>query len=282
MTHSFSLISSFKKFYIQFLINFGFFKKFLLPKKEYRIFIFHEIKKKNFKKFEEVINYIKSKYEIIDPKKSFNLKSNSSQAIISFDDGYYSQYECVKKYLDKKNIKVIFFAIYDFMIINSKNKHKKFLKDNLKINPKFLNNKEFKNMSIKNYKLLIKNGHTIGAHTISQPNLKKISKKNCENEIFNSKYKISKKLGIKNLDNFAITFGGINFINPFILKICKKFYKSTYTGIRGSNNKKNNIYLRDNCDLNKEINEIKLIIDGNADLYYVFDRIKLKFYKYMS
>lgn len=276
-------INLIKKIFIGLLLYLGSFINFIIPnKKKYRVFIFHEISKKNFKKFEKVIQYIKSKYEIINPKVNFNFKSNSNQAIISFDDGYYSQYECIRKYLDKKNIKVILFAIHDFMTLKSDTKHKKFLKDNLKINSQFLNKKEFKNMNIKNFKSLIKNGHSVGSHTLSHPNLKTINEKDCKNEILNSKYKIEKKLGIKNINSFAITFGGINYINPNVLKICKKYYKFTYTGIRGSNNKKDNILLRDNCDLNKEINEIKLTIDGYADLYYIFDRLKLKLFNSIS
>lgn len=271
-----------KFFYIRFLTITGLVLHFFNSKKKNKIFLFHEISEKNFNKFKQTIKYIKKKYKIIDPKEKFSLRDNSNQAIISFDDGYHSQYLCTKKYLDKKNIKAIFFVIYNFMNIQSLKRRKKFLKNNLKIDNRFLKNKEFKNMSIKNLKLLIKNGHSVGAHTLSHPNLIEISKRNCEKEILKSKHKISKKLGLENIDTFAITFGGIRFISPHILKVCKKYYKSTFTGIRGSNNNRENIYYRDNCDLNKDFNEIKFVIDGHADLHYLFDRFKLKVYNLFS
>ena len=271
-----------KNFYIKFLTYLGLLINFFYPQKKNKIFIFHEIKKKNYEKFYKVIKYIKLKYKIINPKKKFNPNSKVSQAIITFDDGFYSQYECTKKYLDKENIKAIFFAIYDFMNIKSINKHKKFLKNNLKINPKFIKNKEFKNMNYKHFQSLIKNGHTIGSHTLSHPNLNKISKEKCKIEILKSKHIISKRLGVKGINNFAITFGGINYFNPYILKLCKKYYKSTYTGIRGSNNNRSKVFFRENCDLNKDIKEIKFLIDGHADLHYIFDRIKLQIYNFVS
>ena len=255
----------------------------IYPRNKKKIFIFHEISKKNHKKFYKVIQYIKSKYEIIDPNDDFkfeNLKKN--QAIITFDDGYYSQYECAKKYLDKQNIKAIFFIIYEFMKIKTKKNHREFLKKNLLIKKNQLDKKEFKNMNFNNLKLLVKKGHLIGAHTLNHPNLTQLDKNNCKKEILHCKYKITKKIGVKNITNFAITFGGIKFINPYILKICKQYYKSTFTGIRGSNNDNKNIFFRENCDLNKDFSEIKFAIDGYADLHYFFDRITLKIYNYFS
>ncbi|WP_440672922.1 polysaccharide deacetylase family protein [Candidatus Pelagibacter sp. HIMB1715] len=271
-----------KNFFISFLTFLGMLKNAFYPKKKNKIFIFHEIEKKNYKKFYKVIKYIQSKYEIINPEKKFNTDGKVSQAIITFDDGFLSQYECTKKYLDKENIKAIFFVIYDFMNINSKKKHREFLLKNLKIKPQYINNKEFKNMNFRNFQSLIKNGHTIGSHTLSHPNLKKICKEKCKIEILKSKVSISKKLGVKKINNFAITFGGINYFNPYVLKLCKKYYKSTHTGIRGSNNNSHRVFFRENCDLNKDFKEIKFLIDGYADLYYVFDRIKLKFYNFIS
>lgn len=271
-----------KQFYIKLLTFFGLLINIIYPQKKNKIFTFHEIKKNNYSKFYKVIKYIQSKYKIINPEDKFNLNSKGGQAIITFDDGYYSQYECTKKYLDKENIKAIFFVIYDFMNIKSKNKHKEFLKKNLKINPEFINNKEFKNMNFKNFKSLIKNGHTIGSHTLSHPNLKNISKEKCKIEISKSRHAISKKLGVKKINNFAITFGGINYFNPYVLKLCKKYYKSIYTGIRGSNNNRHKVFFRENCDLNKDFKEIKFLVDGHADIHYIFDRIKLKIYNFIA
>ena len=272
-----------KNIYINTLKLLGSISDFIYPYNKKKIFIFHEISKKNQKKFYKVIKYIKSKYEILDPNNDFKFKNNrKNQAFITFDDGYFSQYECAKKYLDKENIKAIFFIIYEFMKIKNKKNHKEFLKKNLLINKIKLNNKEFKNMTFENLKVLIKKGHIIGAHTLNHPNLTQIDKNNCKKEILSCKKKIKTKIGVKKIGNFAITFGGIKFINPYILKLCKKYYKATFTGIRGSNNNNKQIFFRENCDLNKDFSEIKFTIDGYADLHYFFDRLRLKVYKYFS
>ena len=66
-------------------------------------------------------------------------------------------------------------------------------------------------------KYLINNGHLIGSHTLSHPNLKKIEDQNKLNkEIKDSKKLLSDSLKTK-INTFAFTYGTLEDINKKVL-----------------------------------------------------------------
>ena len=100
--------------------------------------MYHDIKKEEYKKFEDQINIIKNDgWKFLHPNELLNLSINKKKIkgkniILTFDDGFYSNSIIEKKILTKYKIKAAFFIPYNFM--KSKNKMiLKFIKRRLKI-----------------------------------------------------------------------------------------------------------------------------------------------------
>ena len=73
-------------------------------KDQVRVLIFHDIEKKNFEKFEKLLNHLIKNFSIITPEEfkifsNHNLSKfgNKKKILITFDDGYKSQKQITEK-----------------------------------------------------------------------------------------------------------------------------------------------------------------------------------------
>ena len=257
-------------------------KKIIFRKPQLRVLMFNYITSKQYQKFEKLIIKLKQDYNIVSPSEFSNLIKNKKKLVedtilLTFDDGYKSQYNVAKKILNKHNIQGIFFITLNFIKLKSKIKTTKFLKYNLKVlerkKDEFF---DIKNMNFNNINFLVKSGHVIGAHTIDHKDLARLSFKNQKYEIVDYKKQLNKKLKIKNINHFAFTFGELKNIDKNSLQISLQNYDFVYSGIRGNNYKSNNkVLFRDNCDLHLTFKEIFFFLNGFGDLYYFFKRLSL-------
>ena len=257
-------------------------KKIIFRNPQLRVLMFHYITSKQYQKFEKLIIKLKQDYNIVSPSEFSNLIKNKKKLVedtilLTFDDGYKSQYNVAKKILNKHNIQGIFFITLNFIKLKSKIKTTKFLKYNLKVlerkKDEFF---DIKNMNFNNINFLVKSGHVIGAHTIDHKDLARLSFKNQKYEIVDYKKQLNKKLKIKNINHFAFTFGELKNIDKNSLQISLQNYDFVYSGIRGNNYKSNNkVLFRDNCDLHLTFKEIFFFLNGFGDLYYFFKRLSL-------
>ena len=151
-------------------------------KQQLRVLIFHDIEKKDFKKFEKFIQYALDNFNLISPKefKLFldgkkNLFKEKKNILLTFDDGYKSQKIVAEKFLNPKNIKALFFPVSDFINLKNKNEAHIFIRHNFfKKEYKLHLDSEIDNMTIEDIIYLNKTGHTIGAHTKTHKQLTKI------------------------------------------------------------------------------------------------------------
>ena len=243
-----------------------------------RIVILHDIQKKNFKKFENLLDYLSKNYNIISPDKfklylSGNLKRNTLKhdVLLTFDDGYKSQKIITEKFLNPRNIKAIFFLISDFIKINSKIESQNFVRNNLYKN-RFTGklDHDIQNMNYEDVLYLINSGHTIGAHTKTHAQLSKIKNESDLNiEILSCKNSLESEFKQIKIEDFAYTFGDFESINKNSLNIISKNYKYIYSGLRGNNlNLKNRLIRRDAINLSESFNVINCYLNGYLDFLY--------------
>ena len=240
-----------------------------------RILVYHDIEDKNFILLYNQLKYLRKNWNFITPIEFENHLNNKrklggNNLLITFDDGFKSNYFVAKKILDKLNIKGIFFVPSDFVQIKSKKKALNFAKQNILDN--FSENKEDKiyNISIKNMKSLIKSGHTIGCHTKTHQNLGLLNnKKKLKDEILESANRLKKLLKI-DIKHFAFTYGNFNSMNKNSLKLAFLRYDFVYSCMRGNNfyNDKKSIIKRDTIYLKKGNNLIDIFLSGFIDLKY--------------
>ncbi len=237
-----------------------------------RILNYHNIPASDLKNFENQIIFYRDNYDILSPTEFENLKSNefnSKKILITFDDGFKSVLR-ILPILQKYKIKVIFFVIKDFIMINQKNVNN-FIKNNI-----FRNNSysiEDSNLNIEDIKNIISLGHTIGYHTKSHIDLGKIYNTNIiRDEIIESARSFEKIIGNIAIKHFAFPYGLSQNLSNQSIKIMREKYKFIYSGIRGNNyqliNNQLPIYKRDEISPHYNSKLVNSILNGSADFYY--------------
>ena len=255
---------------------------FLKNKNIVRVLVYHNIENQYASKFNDQLKKLKKDWKFINVKdfeNHINEKKilKGKNLLLTFDDGFKSNFYVAKKILKKLNIKAVFFVPSDFVKIKKNVQLKKFVKKNIFDNQKINNYEKFKNMTIKDLKSLIKDGHTIGCHTKTHANLGFINNiAKLKKEILDSAKSLENLLKIK-VKHFAYTYGNYRSINDKSLMIAFKRYDFIYSCLRGNNfkNKKNNIIKRDTVYLDSSNNLLKICLSGMIDLKYIFDLKKI-------
>ena len=235
-----------------------------------KILMFHNIEKNNFSYLERILNDLKRKYKFIDPENLTNV-SGKNNILLTFDDGFESNYFFSKNVLEKLKIKAIFFIVSD--LVNKKNVSG-IVK---KINKNF-DEEIDKLMSITQIKDLLSLGHKIGAHGKTHERLSDIKdSKKLNDEIVRPKVYFNEIFNVKT-EYFAYPYGDIDSINENSIQLIRSHYAHLFTGIRGDNCKLNfekNIYFRDNIICNYPQPVFNFFLKGFIDKFYYFKQKKI-------
>ncbi len=245
----------------------------LFDQNQLRVITIHNICEGEFSDLEKlIIDLKKNNWQFVTPTKFFDLKKNLSSVsgknvLISFDDGYKSQYDFTNLVLEKYEIKAIFFVVNDFIFINEKNK-KNFIMNKLFPNVKNLDTSKYENIKLFELKNLIDRDHIIGAHTRSHKKLSKIKHESeLKDEIINAADELEEKLKYK-IKNFAYTFGDIKSINKSSIELATKRFDYIFSGLRGNNIKNNKIVTREAVDFFSDLKLNHAILNGFYDFLY--------------
>ncbi|MDC1382722.1 polysaccharide deacetylase family protein [Candidatus Puniceispirillum sp.] len=191
--------------------------------------------------------------------------------LVSFDDGFKSDFFVADKVLKPMNIKAIFFVITDFVEEERECQTLKFVRENLKLNPKESGlSDHLWSMNWEDLKKLRKMGHVIGAHTKSHKRLTQgLAKETLEVEIRDSAKVIEKKLGFK-VQHFAFPFGDFASIGQDALQIASEHFDFVYSGLRGFNRDWGSakILRRDSLTVHENVYTIGSFLEGACDLRY--------------
>ena len=266
-------------------IIFYLFKKLLLKKNyQFRVVMYHDIKKNNLPLLYSQLLKLKKKWRFIDPKelttlakKNYIIKENL--LLLTVDDGFFSSKLIATKVLEKLNIKGIFFCVTNFLDIKNRDDALNFSVNRIKLIPEDKNSKKI-NMDWNDAKFLLKKGHSIGAHTVTHQKLSELNdNKKIREEIIKPKNIMRNKLGVK-IKHFAFTFGDITCFNPTSYLIAKKNYNYVFSAVRGNNYKKTNryFYYRDELNPLYSANLVNFFLNGLSYLFYYF--VDKKFLKY--
>lgn len=280
-------MKNFIKYYICPLINIFFLiitKIFLKKKYQFRVIMYHDIKKNNLRLLYNQLFELQKEWRFIHPKelstitkKNYIIKENL--LLLTVDDGFFSSKLIATKVLEKLNIKGVFFCVTNFLDIKNRNDALNFSVNRIKLFPEDKNSKKI-NLDWNDARFLLKKGHTIGAHTITHQKLSELNDyKKIKEEIVKPQNIMKNKLGVK-IKHFAFTFGDITCFNPKSYLIAKKNYNYVFSAVRGNNYKKNNkhFYYRDELNPLYSANLVNFFLNGMSYLYYYF--VDKKFLKY--
>ena len=270
------------KFFEKIILSFSYIFDFFKNENTIRILVYHHVEKKNFKILANQFKILSKNWKFITPKQFENhinkkVLLKGRNLLVTFDDGFKSNFYVEKKILSKFNIKAIFFVPSNFIKLNSHKKSQKFITENIldHIRPKDF--KTLKNMSIQDLKILSKKGHVIGCHTKTHANLGLIKNTSrLKEEIIESSKTLEKSLKI-NVRHFAFSYGNYKSMNSESLKVAFKRYNFVYSCLRGNNfyNHEDSLIKRDTVYLDSSNDLLKIFLSGLIDLKYFFQLKKI-------
>ena len=227
-----------------------FFFKIADQKNELVVLLYHDISEIEAPFFKKQLIFIKKYWNFITPQEFEYYMVNKDKikgrnVMITFDDGFYSNYLVAKSILSEFNIKALFFINPKFISCNTINESKSFISNRIFKNLSVSDIPEhWKNMSWIDVKTLIKDGHCIGHHTYTHANLGNITDQAIlKEEIVSSAYIIESHINYFPI-HFAFPFGTINNFSKQALIISKEKFKFIHTGLRGDNYKAPNECIR--------------------------------------
>ena len=244
--------------------------------------IFHHVDEKEFPSFKRLITQLDKEIGFIDPhelESFFSGRDNiySKKILLTFDDGFKSNYFLAKSILDPINIKSILFVNPNFAQSETRSEQIQFMKENILVKSSDLNNPEIGPMSFADMINLVKNGHFIGSHTMNHLKLSKLqSKEDLYNEIVTSKLTLEKKIKIK-VEHFAFPFGDINSISSEAMKLANQHYQYVHSGIRGLNSSRVKRYAlrREAVSVNNNILYNQFVVNNGFSFFYRKQQLRL-------
>ena len=271
-------IRFFEKIILVFISIFNFFRN----KNNLRILVYHHVEKKDFKKLYNQLKSLKKKWNFITPKEFENHLNKKNilkgrNLLVTFDDGFKSNFFVEKNILNRLHIKAIFFVPSDFIKLKSHQKSQKFINDNILDHLKPKDFKKLKNMSVHDLKILLSKGHEVGSHTKTHANLGLMtSVSSLKKEIIESSKTLGKLLQT-DIKHFAFSYGNFKSMNHKSLKIAFKEYDFIYSCLRGNNfyNYKDSLIKRDTVYLDSSDDLLRIFLSGLIDLKYLFQIKKM-------
>jgi len=235
------------------------------------VLLYHNIEHEDFRNFHAQIAWIRKSWNFITPNQFEAVMSNKLQLkedsiLLTFDDGFESNYLVAKEILSKYEIKAIFFVVTNFISSNKRRDIDEII--NKKIFPDTkVESSRMSNMTWCMLDDLKSEGHAIGGHTRNHERLSSLKDERLKGEILGSFLDIKKNLGIEP-KHFAYTFGNLRSFSPEALHEAKEHFKYIHTGLRGINNKFLELVARDAVDAKFSNWLIGSFLEGGADFLY--------------
>ena len=206
-----------------------------------RILLYHEISQHEVKRFTRQIDSCLKNWTFIDTNTlgqvlSERRSEDMKQLMLTFDDGFSSDFRIAQDVLNPRGIKAIFFVIPEFINSAGNEEQEEFMYEQLYpgVNRRRVP-AHLRSMSWEQVKLLSRQGHVIGSHSMSHKRLSNVAMENeLRHEIVDSGRVIESIIG-KKVEHFAFPFGNLSSLSLSALKVASDNYKYVYSGMRGSN-----------------------------------------------
>jgi peptidoglycan/xylan/chitin deacetylase (PgdA/CDA1 family) len=247
-----------------------------IPGKRLRVLVFHDIPPNGIRKFADQIKWIKRRWEFIDPETFSSIVMGNQplledSLLLTFDDGFYSNYFVAVNILDPLNIKAVFFVVSGFIDTKTEIESRNFISKGIRrdLSPDMMP-LHWKSMSWADLRNLQSNGHKIGAHTATHARLSEINTdKELISEIVESTDYIERQIN-KKVNDFAFTFGDYSSLSKNAFAIVANRFQYVYTSLRGDNATKTQpkMLCRDTVAPNDSNWLIGSLLEGGADHIY--------------
>ena len=229
-----------------------------------RVLCFHDVSDKKW--FEEVVGMLVKNYTVITPTQFHNQEFNQNRIniLLTFDDGYQSWIDTCLPIWESFNLKGLFFINSTLLdIAHDEQKIEVYMRDRLLISPK-------KPLTWNGAHQLVVEGHSVGGHTVTHPNLALLTAKEVYGEVLGDKSKLESELGIE-ITDFAYPFGTARYFTQETMnEVARAGYTKQYSAITGFYRPSLDILFRTLIEKNQSTRSVKKWVDGGYDLFKLF------------
>ncbi len=253
-----------------------------LPRDVVRVLIVHDVAPDQQAHFRRQLTWLSKSWNFISPTffqrvLSGEEKPTGRNLLLTFDDGFISNRIVAEEILRPLGISAIFFAISNFTDLVDTNDAHSFISTNIQpgtavedVPP------HLRNMQWDDLEALLKQGHTIGAHTATHARLSQVHDEALAEEIITSADKIETRLGVA-IQHFAYTFGNLASFSQEALAVASRRFPYIYSGLRGDNTPDTSplCIRRDAISPGDSLYHIGSLLAGATDVYYQNGRKQL-------
>jgi peptidoglycan/xylan/chitin deacetylase (PgdA/CDA1 family) len=251
----------------------------------FRILLFHDIAKEQCRTFETVVRRLARAGRLMGPAEVPERLAGAdvaagTAAVLSFDDGFASNFEIASSILREYGVKALFFVCPG--LINSPMDRQRDaiaahifsgrssaadLPGHLRL------------MNWDQLERLKRDGHVIGSHTLHHCRLAAAEPGLVEDEIGGAAAELHKRLG-ESPAWCAYPFGDIGSINAAALRVVGRYHRFCRSGIRGPNGRRTHplALFADHVDLESPALWRRVAVRGALDFRYAAARAQLMSY----
>ena len=242
-----------------------------------RLLLFHEILPSQLRRFESLIRFIGETHGFIAPGDYDRYRQGDGiRYIVTFDDGFASEFKATRAVLDPLGVKALFFVCPGFVGLQGE-AAVQFLRGPMERSDVTEMRPELEPPSWDDLRAMVANGHVIGSHGMNHARLSDVAiVADLAVEVLASGDELEKRLG-RSVDWFAYPFGDIASVDSRALEMIGGRYRYCCSGLRGINTGRTHRLgvFRENSEPTASLEDLKRIACGGLDPAYHFQRKKL-------
>ncbi len=241
-----------------------------------RVLMFHDLAYDDISDFKRLLLWLENNWHFLSPHEFEevmigNRKITRDSLLLTFDDGFYSNYTLAREVLRPLGVSAVFFVVPDFVSMQSTDEVNRFISKRLLIERGV---REIPSHPLKmgwnDLADLVDDGHLVGAHSMSHERLGPgLDPEILRQEIVLPAREIEKRLSIP-VRHFAFPFGTIDSLSKDAVDLAGANYSFVYSGIRGFNfpGSCGRVFRRDCIGPKDHLKLVGSFLLGGADVLY--------------
>ncbi len=242
-----------------------------------RVLLFHDVAEHEEQAFHRLLVTLAKEWQFVTPEAFTTMMKDDAplqtrSLLLTFDDGFCSNYRVAKRVLASLGLKAVFFVPSEFVGLHDRAAQESFVADRI-FEGKITRDAVPRDMSpltIAELRELVAMGHTIGSHTCSHARLSRlVCRATLERELRESADRLGELLN-QRISLMAYPFGNVDSINARVLQHCHGIFDFVFSGVRGFNSSATPrlAVRRDSFQPSDPAAYVLAMLDGAADQIY--------------
>lgn len=200
-----------------------------------RVLILHDVPEEREADLRRLLEVLSSVGRIADPARLESMVASPSSGpsptfVLSFDDGFRSQYRAARRILEPLGLRAVFFVCPGFL--DSGDEWTTFVERRLGRGPGVAG-EACRPMSWEEAAELLERGHVIASHTVSHPRLSEVTAGEARREARECLERLRTELGDVP-PWIAYPFGDVGCVDAGSVSVLRQHFDLGFTGVRGS------------------------------------------------